>query len=109
MDMSASLSKAVTEADKERYKKEGRCFFCGAQGHVSRSCSKKATTTQKPTPAKIVTVTEEPVPTSNVTSQTTTLTQESVLNFLKDLPTDEYQQMAEAWGRLTTEEDFSQA
>ena len=36
MDTSASLSKAVTEADKERYKKEGRCFFCGAQGHVSR-------------------------------------------------------------------------
>ena len=66
-------------------------------------------TTQKPTPAKIATVTEELAATSNVTSQTTTLTQESVLNFLKDLPTDEYQQMAEAWGRLTTEEDFSQA
>ena len=109
MDTSASLSKAVTEADKERYKKEGRCFFCGAQGHVSRSCSKKMTTAQKPTPAKIATVTEEPAVTSSVTSQTTTLTQESVLNFLKDLPTDEYQQMAEAWGRLTTEEDFSQA
>jgi hypothetical protein len=51
-------------------------------------------------------VTEE---TTDVTSQTTTLTQEAVLNFLKDLPTDEYQQMAEAWGRLTTDEDFSQA
>jgi hypothetical protein len=38
-----------------------------------------------------------------------TLTQESVLNFLRDLPTDEYQQMAEAWGKLMTEEDFSQA
>jgi hypothetical protein len=42
-------------------------------------------------------------------SQMTTLTQESVLNFLKDLPTDEYQQMVEAWGKLTTEEDFSPA
>ena len=109
MDTSASLSKAVTEADKERYKKEGRCFFCGAQGHVSRSCSKKTAATQKPTPAKIATVAEEPTTTNNVISQTTTLTQESVLNFLKDLPTDEYQQMAEAWGRLTTDEDFSQA
>ena len=109
MDTSASLSKAVTEADKERYKREGRCFFCGAQGHVSRSCSKKTATNQKPAPAKIAAVTEEPTTTTNVTSQTTTLTQEAVLNFLKDLPTDEYQQMAEVWGRLTTDEDFSQA
>ena len=109
MDTSASLSKAVTEADKERYKKEGRCFFCGAQGHVSRSCSKKTATPSKPTTAKIAAVTEDVTPAPSVTSQTTTLTQESVLNFLRDLPTDEYQQMAEAWGKLTTEEDFSQA
>ena len=49
------------------------------------------------------------MPIPSVTNQTTTLTQESVLNFLRDLPTDEYQQMVEAWGKLTTEEDFSQA
>ena len=60
-------------------------------------------------PAKLATVAEGTEATPNVTSQTTTLTQESVLNFLRDLPTDEYQQMAEAWGKLTTEEDFSQA
>ena len=109
MDTSASLSKAVTEADKERYKKEGRCFFCGVQGHVSRSCLKKTATIQKPAPAKMAAVTEEPAATTNTANQTAVLTQESVLNFLKDLPTDEYQQMAEAWGRLMTEEDFSQA
>jgi hypothetical protein len=109
MDTNASLSKAVTEADKERYKKEGRCFFCGAQGHVSRSCSKKTTMPQKNPLAKIVMVGEETTPVISATSQTTTLSQESVLNYLKDLPTDEYQQMAEAWGKLTMEEDFSQA
>jgi hypothetical protein len=109
MDTSASLSKAVTEADKERYKKEGRCFFCGVQGHISCSCSKKTTTPQKTPPAKIATVTEDAIPTPSVTSQTMTLMQENVLNYLKDLPTDEYQQMAEAWGKLTMEEDFSQA
>ena len=109
MDTSASLSKAVTEADKERYKQEGRCFFCGAQGHVSRSCSKKTNTPQKTPPAKIATVTEDSTPTPSVTSQTMTFTQENVLNYLRDLPTDEYQQMAEAWGKLTMEEDFSQA
>ena len=109
MDTSASLSKAVTEADKERYKKEGRCFFCGAQGHVSHSCSKKTNAPPKNTLAKLAAVTEDTATTQSVESQTMTLTQESVLNFLKDLPTDEYQQMAEAWGKLTTEEDFSQA
>ena len=109
MDTSASLSKAVTEADKERYKREGRCFFCGVQGHVSRSCLKKTATPQKSPPAKIVTVTEEAIPIASVPSQTMTLSQESVLNYLKDLPTDEYQQMAKAWGKLTMKEDFSQA
>ena len=47
--------------------------------------------------------------TTNETSQTTALTQEAVLDFLHNLPNDEYQQMAEAWGKLNAEEDFSQA
>ena len=109
MDTSASLSKVVTEANKERYKREGRCFFCGAQGHVSHSCSKKATTPPKSTPAKIAIVTEDNATAPTTTSQTTTLTPKNVLNYLKDLLTDEYQQMAEAWGKMMTEEDFSQA
>ena len=109
MDTSTSLSKAVTEADKEHYKKEGRCFFCGAQGHVSHSCLKKTANLQKSTPAKIAAVVEETATTPVVTNQTTALTPENVLNYLKELLTDEYQQMAEAWGKMTTEEDFSQA
>ena len=109
MDTSASLSKAVTEVDKERYRKEGWCFFCGAQGYVSHSCSKKTATPQKSPPAKIAVVTEETTTALSVLSQTTTFTQENVLNYLKDLLTDEYQQMAEAWGKMMTEEDFSQA
>ena len=54
-------------------------------------------------------MTEEVALSPVVTSQTTAFTPENVLNYLKDLPTDEYQQMAEAWGKMTTEEDFSQA
>ena len=108
MDTSASLSKAVTEADKERYKKEGRCFFCGVQGHISHSCLKKAAAPPKNPLAKIAAAIEE-IAAPSVQSQTTTFTQENVLNYLKDLSTEEYQQMTEAWGRITTEEDFSQA
>ncbi len=28
MDTSATAQKAITEADKEKYRKEGRCFEC---------------------------------------------------------------------------------
>ena len=56
--------------------------------------------------AKIAAVTEESTPEPTTT---TTFNQENVLNYLKDLPSDKYQQMAEAWERMTNEEDFSQA
>jgi hypothetical protein len=109
MDMSASLSKATMEAEKERYKKEGRCFFCGAQGHISRGCPKKPPPS-KPIPAKLATatITEETTPVKPEETPLT-LNQQSVLNYLNNLSNDEYQQMAEAWGRLLTEEDFGQA
>ena len=78
-------------------------------GHISHSCSKKTTTSQKNPPAKIAVVMEEVTPIPSVSSQMTTFTPKNVLNYLKDLPTNEYQQMAEAWGKMITEEDFSQA
>jgi hypothetical protein len=47
MDTSASaqVSKATTEADKERYRREGRCYECGKQGHVVRACPSKRNAT----------------------------------------------------------------
>ena len=35
--------RAYTEEDKDRFKKEGRCFYCDQQGHMSRQCPKKKT------------------------------------------------------------------
>ena len=61
---------------------------------------------QKNAPAKITIVMEEETP-NPLTP--VTFNQESVLNYLKDLPSDEYQQMAEAWGKMMNEKDFSQA
>jgi hypothetical protein len=37
------VRRAYTEADKDRFKKEGRCFFCDNQGHISKYCPKKKT------------------------------------------------------------------
>ena len=38
MDTSATTRKATTEAEKEKLRKEGRCFECGKQGHLTRNC-----------------------------------------------------------------------
>ena len=37
-----SNSSATTEDDKERYRREGRCFHCGMQGHIVRLCPNRA-------------------------------------------------------------------
>jgi hypothetical protein len=38
MDTSATVRKAVTEADKQKHCSEGRCFECSKQGHIAQNC-----------------------------------------------------------------------
>jgi hypothetical protein len=38
MDTSATVQKAVTEADKQKHHSEGRCFKCSKQGHITQNC-----------------------------------------------------------------------
>ena len=42
MDTSATVRKAVTEAEKQKHKDEGRCFECSKQGHIACSCPSRA-------------------------------------------------------------------
>ncbi len=83
MDTSATTQKAITKADKEKYRKEGHCFECNKQGHIARNCpSKKARVRAIKTPetsetASIVSeaFTEETLTTS-IASQISKLTVE---------------------------------
>ena len=99
------MRKATTEADKERYKKEGRCFNCMAQGHLSRTCPKKSTTRN-----------QVPVVARKITDEVTikeegTYTAKGVLNFMKGMDDEQYQSLAEAWMQMAQGEGegFGQA
>jgi len=41
MDTSAAVCKATSDHEKEEYRKTGRCFECGKQGHLARNCPTK--------------------------------------------------------------------
>ncbi len=83
MDMSAAARKAITEADKEKYRKEGHCFKCDKQGHITRNCPTKKTcahTTRTPNASETTSVTSEALTeetlTASIASQISKLTDE---------------------------------
>ncbi len=83
MDTSATTRKAITKADKEKYRKEGWCFECDKQGHIARNCPSKKThvrTTRTPNTSEMASVisetpTEE-TSTMSIASQISKLTNE---------------------------------
>ena len=90
------LHKATTEVDKEHYKKEGWCFNCGMQGHLSHACSRKGTSQMNP-----------PVIAQKTTDETPATTEEEpqymaqgVLKFMKGMDNEQYQSLAEAWAQM---------
>ena len=72
VDAAQTTRRPLTE-HQEKLKKEGRCFHCEAQGHMSRECPKK---TNKPPPySKAQMVAIQPVPTTSTTEAATTQTE----------------------------------
>jgi hypothetical protein len=75
----------LTDADREKYQKEGRCFRCREKGHMARNCPKnnKAVikTTDVPTPTTLATPT--------VTANSVKLTKAQQIRALEDAMTDE--------------------
>ncbi len=41
MDTSAAMRKATNDKEKEGYRRTGKCFECGKQGHLARVCPTK--------------------------------------------------------------------
>src|SRR5260221_13244487 len=41
MDTYAGIRKATNDKEKEEYRKTGKCFECGKQGHLTRVCPTK--------------------------------------------------------------------
>ena len=41
MDTSAVIRKVTNDKEREEYRKTGRCFECGKQGHLVRDCPNK--------------------------------------------------------------------
>ncbi|KAH9017538.1 hypothetical protein EDB85DRAFT_2155118 [Lactarius pseudohatsudake] len=62
----ARASVTITDADKIQLQKEGRCFRCRAQGHISRNCPQKgarvATTSTATQPTPFTTPPNLPTP-----------------------------------------------
>ena len=46
MDISATVQKATTEAEKQKHRQEGQCFECSKQGHITCMCPDKKTRAQ---------------------------------------------------------------
>ncbi len=81
MEVDAAQTRHPLTEHQEKLKKEGRCFHCEAQGHMSRECPKK---TNKPPPyTKAQVARTQPTATTSTTEVTTTIeTDEEKVNRL---------------------------
>ncbi len=105
MDTSAVARKAITEADKEKYRKEGCCFECDKQGHIARNCPTKkacACTTRTPDASETASIISE-----TLTEETTTASIASQISKLMDKERDEL--IAAMQGFEEGEEGFQDA
>jgi hypothetical protein len=59
MDTSATVRRVLTEEDKTRFMREGRCFRCARLGHISSLCPER-----REQPARAKAAVEEPTPKS---------------------------------------------
>jgi hypothetical protein len=75
----------LTDADREKYQKEGRCFRCREKGHMARQCPKNNKANVKTVDVPTSTTPTTPTPAANVTK----LTKAQQIRALEDAMTEE--------------------
>jgi hypothetical protein len=87
MDVDATIIpfQKLTDADREKYRKEGRCFWCREKGHMARNCPKNDKAIIKTTDIPTSTIPVTPIPTANIVK----LTKAQQIRALEDTMTDE--------------------
>ena len=86
MDMSAVVRKATSDKEKEEYRKTGRCFECGKQGHLARGCPNKVSKARATSDSASVT--------SDATSQISSITGASLAELALQLSEEEQEAFA---------------
>jgi hypothetical protein len=107
MDTSAGAArKATTEPEKERYRKEGRCYQCGNQGHLARNCAEKKSN------ARSAQTTSDNSPTVKIESKPTKLEEDkiaSVRNVILGFSEEEWDAFLKAMNEGEDSLDFQNA
>ena len=102
MDVDA-VRKATSEADKETYRKEGRCFNCGKQGHLSRNCPTKTpriATAVTTTPPPVTSTSVVPPPVAVAPPETMAMKIRKMAEFSMKLNVEEQEMLAEELKKL---------
>jgi len=90
MDTSAVICKATNDKEREEYRKTGRCFKCGKQGHLvcdcpnKKTCARTTCTVQIEEDDKPVTP-ETPTPSTSLAAQVARLSEEDRCAFMDEM------------------------
>jgi len=87
MDTSAVIRKATNDKEREEYRKMGRCFECGKQGHLVCDCPNKKTRTRT---TRTIQIEDDekptiPEPSTSLTAQVAHLSEEDRCAFMDEM------------------------
>ena len=109
MDTSAGAArKATTKEEKKLYREKGRCFECGKQGHLARTCPDKKAKARVGHIDDASEVTPEPEKVNPQESNTTTPMTQLAARFMK-LTDDERAELVRAMRTAGEEMGFQEA
>ena len=89
MDTSAVIRKATNDKEHEEYRKTGRCFECGKQGHLVRDCPNKKPCARTTRTVQIQddneSITSDSSPTTSLAARVARLSEEDRSAFMDEM------------------------